>query len=87
MTLDQAEKFRQQMVAAGSKSDGCTFAPELGTPCCQMHDYLRRFRPYGITAPQADVLLRECMTAKGHPVLAWVYYCAVVTARKLGIFQ
>ena len=87
MNLEQAEQFRQQKRSEGAISDGCTFAPELGTPCCEMHDYLRRFKPEGITAPEADKLFRECIQAKGHPLLAWVYWSLVVLARKLNFFN
>ncbi len=65
MNLTQAEQFRQQKRAEGATSDGCTLAPELGTPCCEMHDYLRRYRPNGITALEADNLLFQCILKKG----------------------
>lgn len=87
ITLEQAEQFRSIMHDAGQKSDGCTFAPELGTPCCEMHDFLRRYRPYGISAEQADQLLRECIAKKGHPILAWVYWAGCRIMYKLGIFR
>ncbi len=87
MNLDEAEQFRQQKREEGAQSDGCTLAPELGTPCCEMHDFLRRFRPNGITPTEADRLLRECIARKGHPILAWVYWAAARVANLLGIYS
>jgi hypothetical protein len=86
MNLEQAEQFRQQKRAEGATSDGCTFAPELGTPCCEMHDYLRRFKPEGITPRVADKLFRQCLQKKGHPILAWVYWCIVRAGNLIGIY-
>lgn len=91
MNLDEAELFRQQMRAAGAQSDGCTLAPELGTPCCEMHDFLRRFKPRNpetgdvVNAADADRLFRECLQNKGHPILAWVYWAAVRLMYILGL--
>lgn len=87
MNLDEADQFRQDMRAAGAQSDGCTLAPELGTPCCEMHDYLRRYRPNNITPRVADKLFRQCLQKKGHPILAWVYWFAVRAASVLGFFN
>lgn len=86
MNLEQAEQFRLARRAIGDTSDGCTLAPEVGTPCCEMHDYLRRHRPDNINARDADRLFRECLQKKGHPVLAWVYWAAVRMAHILGVF-
>jgi hypothetical protein len=91
MNLDKAEQFRKDKRAELEKSgqptsDGCTFAPELGTPCCEMHDYLRRFLPDGITPRVADKLFRQCLQKKGHPILAWVYWCVVRVGNLIGIY-
>jgi hypothetical protein len=77
MNLAQAEQFRKDMEAAGHPSDGCTMAPEIGTPCCQMHDYLRRFRPDGITRKEADKLFLRCMQNKTNYFIAYIYYLGV----------
>lgn len=93
MNLTEAELFRQQMRAAGAQSDGCTLAPEVGTPCCEMHDFLRRYKPRNpatgdtVDAARADQLLRECIASKGHPILAWVYWAAVRVAHLLGVYD
>lgn len=94
MNLVQAEQYRQACRAAGSTSDGCTFAPEIGTPCCEMHDYLRRFKPDGVTPLQADNLLFLCILSKGqgvkkplHFIVACFYWLAVRGAYLLGFFK
>lgn len=76
MDLHQAEEFRLKKRAEGAKSDGCTFAPEIGTPCCEMHDFLRRFLPDGITPLQADNLLFRCIIKKGKGIKAPLYWLA-----------
>ena len=68
------------------KSDGCTMPKffkkimkaEENRKCCEQHDFDRRNK--NISKSVADKSLRECI-AKTHPVLAWVYYIAVVLAR------
>ncbi len=87
MNLEQAEQFRQQKRSEGKTSDGCTLAPELGTPCCEMHDYLRRYRPDGITPSEADKLLRQCLQEKGHYILGWIYWAAARMANLLGFYR
>jgi hypothetical protein len=92
MNLEEAEKFRQQkreeLEEAGEPtSDGCTFAPELGTPCCETHDYLRRFKPDGMKAREADKLLRQCIAKKGHPVFAWIYWAFVRASNLFGFYS
>jgi hypothetical protein len=93
MNLTQAEQFRQDQRAAGATSDGCTFAPELGTPCCEMHDYLRRLQPTDpntgrpLTPAAADRLLRECLINKGHFFLGWTYWIAVRAGAFLGLYR
>jgi hypothetical protein len=87
MNLDQAERFRLKKRIDGAQSDGCTFAPELGTPCCEMHDYLRRFKPDGMTAREADKLLRQCIAKKGHPVFSWIYWVFVRISNLFGIYS
>lgn len=79
MNLKQAEEYRDRMLAEGHKSDGCTFAPEIGAKCCKMHDFLRRFRPGGMTVAQADKLLFRCMWSRGGIVAlaAPVYWVGV----------
>lgn len=86
MTLDEALKYREQKLKEGHKSDGCTFVRDFNlTGCCEMHDFLRRFRP---VAPRAaDKLLRQCIQSQGHPVLAWVYWAAVRLAYLFRIYR
>lgn len=87
MNLTQAEQFRQEkrteLETIGKfTSDGCTFAPEIGTPCCEMHDFLRRYRPMDpdtgkpITPLQADNLLFMCILKKGRGIKAPLYWIA-----------
>ena len=80
MNLAQAELFRLKKRAEGATSDGCTFAPELGTPCCEVHDFLRRFKPDGITKREADKLFLRCMQNKTNFVIAYIYYLGVRVA-------
>src|SRR3990172_576721 len=97
MNLEEAEQFRQKKRSEGATSDGCTFAPELGTPCCEMHDYLRRFKPDGITAPEADNLLFQCIVKKGSkkgPIrsmgyfaLACIYWIFIRVANLFGFYS
>lgn len=87
MQLTKAKQFAEQKLAEGNMSDGCSFAPEIGAACCRMHDMLRRFLPEGITSAEADVLFKECMIEKGHPIIGRLYYWAIVLTRKLGLYK
>lgn len=105
MNLEQAEKFRQtkraELEASGKfTSDGCTLAPEIGTPCCETHDYLRRFRPVDldtgkpITPLHADNLLFRCVLNKGkgirkpgYFIMAALYWIASRVANLLGFYR
>ena len=78
MNLIGALTFSREKQSKGFKSDGCTFAPELGIKkFCQMHDALRAFAP--VTPREADALLFEGIKSKGKlylPVAA-LYWLAV----------
>jgi hypothetical protein len=54
-------------------SDGCTMSPDLSFSfCCVLHDI---YYSYGfVTRRQADKELRQCIKAKGHKYLAWIYW-------------
>lgn len=88
MTLTQALGFTDLKLSEGHESDGCTYAPDLGIKrFCVMHDFLRRFKP--IPAKDADKLFLEGIKSAGwyyYPV-AYIYYLAVVIARKLGKYE
>lgn len=87
MNLSQAKEFSENKLGDGNKSDGCTFAPEVGASCCRMHDMLRRFLPEGLTPAEADKLFLECMLEKGHSIIGRIYYLVIVLTRKLGLYK
>lgn len=87
MDLNTAEQYRLKKLAEGAPTDGCTWVPEIGHKCCQMHDFLRRFKPDGITTADADRLLRECMQKQGYRVTAWIYWAGVRIAGALRLFH
>lgn len=55
---------------------GLKNAPTHINTCCHQHD-----RDYGVrgtvTRAEADKRLRECMIKNGHPIKAWLFWCAV----------
>lgn len=61
----------------GIKYDGCTHVPDFtfGSDCCNKHDYL--YQTQSGTRAEADKLLRQCISSKGYPVIAWVYWLGV----------
>lgn len=86
MTLDEARAWAAARLAEGYTSDGCTLVRDFNfTDCCKMHDLLRRLTP--VSPAEADKLLRLCIADRGHPRLAWVYWLAVVLARKLRFYR
>lgn len=87
MDLNDAEQYRQINMAQGERSDGCTFVPEIGHKCCQMHDFLRRFKPGGMPPADADRLFRECLQKKGYRITAWVYWAGVRIAGALRLYH
>lgn len=78
MNLQEALTFSAKKQAEGHRSDGCTFAPDLGIrKFCVMHDMLRRFKP--VSAFEADKLFYKGIMSKGvryFPV-AVLYFVAV----------
>lgn len=69
-------------------SDGCTlvepyfkyFTKETDFPirdCCVVHDKAYWYGGDVKLRAEADTEMRECIKAKGYPVLAWVMYIAV----------
>ena len=78
MNLAEARTFSREKQSKGFKSDGCTFAPELGIKeFCIMHDALRVFAP--VTPREADDLFFEGIRSKGQHYLpvAVAYWLAV----------
>ena len=78
MTLDEALQFAHQKYLEGHKSDGCTYAPDLGIKkFCYMHDFLIRFRR--VSRLEADNLFFKGITSKGPRYLpvAVIYWLAV----------
>lgn len=61
----------------GVTYNGCTAVPDFdfGADCCNTHDYY--YQTKVISRAEADVALRKCIKAKGHPILAWVYWAGV----------
>ncbi len=78
-----------------NKSDGCTYAPELGISIwCQRHDMWRRFEyetpwdrdAYFFKGIVSEVVLLKPWTWFYLPV-AVIYWAFVFSARKLGFFN
>ena len=68
MTLQGALLFMLEKLQEGFKSDGCTYAPELGlTRFCVMHDVLLHYKP--ISTRDADRLFFKGIMTKG-----WHYF-------------
>ena len=79
MNLIEAISYTEDKVNNhGFKSDGCTFAPDLGiVKFCEMHDCLRAFKP--VSTAESDKLFFEGICTKGiryYPI-AIVYFIAV----------
>jgi len=78
--------FRRQLaiVAAGARRgftyDGCTAVPDFdfGADCCGEHDFY--YQAQCISRAEADRRLRECIRAKGYPLIAWSYWIGVRVA-------
>lgn len=88
MTVKQAAKKKWDDFVLGCKVlkegakkgfsyDGCTAVPDFdfGADCCNTHDY--HYQLQDVSRAEADKKLRECIKAKGHPILAWVYWSGV----------
>lgn len=78
MMLQNALRWAKQIETNGAKSDGCTWAPELGlSKFCKMHDFLIRFKK--VSRFEADNLFFKGIMTKGWLYLpvAVSYYLAV----------
>lgn len=57
----------------------CTLWPDLTdriSDCCFQHD--EDYGKYGtVSRREADRFLRECVTAAGHPAVAWIMWVGV----------
>ena len=63
---------------AAKGKDNCSYSPEFNfTECCRRHDDLYDFVRRPEERKAADKILRNCIRAKGHPILASIYYRAV----------
>lgn len=86
--LNDALEWSYEMTLAGHKSDGCTFAPDMGIrDFCRMHDFLRRLKP--VDALRADNLFFQGIMTKGirYLPIAVIYWVAVRAAYLLGVFK
>ena len=61
------------------KKDHCTFAPEMdvGETCCGHHDKAYSRGGDKVDRLNADIQLRDCIRAHGHPIVCWAYYIGV----------
>ena len=78
MDLDQALEITYDALRRGFRSDGCTFAPELGIRrFCQMHDVLIAHNL--VTRREADDLFYKGIMTKGKRYfpIAVIYWLAV----------
>ena len=85
MNLEQATIYTDKKLSNGEKSDGCTFAPNLGIKkWCIMHDMLRRFKP--VSALEADNLFFKGILSEGkkYTPVAMIYWLAVRWTSMLG---
>ena len=85
MNLKEALKYTDLKIRTGEKSDGCTYAPDLGIKeWCVMHDMLRRFKP--ISSFEADNLFFKGIMTKGFRYLpiAILYWLLVRWVAMLG---
>ena len=85
MNLKEALAFTESKVAEGFRSDGCTFAPDLGImKFCEMHDALRQLAP--VTAFEADNLFFKGICTKGarYWPVACIYWLFVRAQSVLG---
>lgn len=58
------------------KPNGCTLAPDHNfRSCCDAHD--EAYTLQKVSRLEADMQLRDCITAAGHPLKAQVYYAGV----------
>ena len=65
-----------------SMSDGCSFVPDYPDTlsCCTEHDRLYYLADGGYWGRRlADYKFRNCLSAKGHPARAWLWYIGVRT--------
>lgn len=88
MNLNDALEWAHQKFLEGHRSDGCTFAPDLGIKkFCYMHDFLRRFKP--VDALRADNLFFQGIISKGVRYLpvAVIYWCGVRISYLLGVYK
>lgn len=59
-------------------SDGCTLWPDgPWGGCCVAHDYAYWKGGTAKMRKQADKDLRDCVAARGYPVIGWVMYVGV----------
>ncbi len=87
MDLQEAMEFTQQKLDEGHKTDGCTYAPDLGIKkFCVMHDMLRRFKP--VSAFRADNLFFQGIISKSilYLPIAIIYWVAVRGSYLLGFY-
>lgn len=85
MDIEEALKYAAARKAEGFRSDGCTFAPDMGiTKFCEMHDALRVHKP--VTALEADNLFFKGICSKGlrYWPVACIYWSGVRLQSWLG---
>ena len=61
-------------------SGPCTFVPNAGdqtSSCCVAHDRAYEIGGHPVSRKQADLELRRCVAARGHPLLAWIGWALV----------
>jgi hypothetical protein len=76
MTIREPNILEKFKAAIDFANDGCTMAPDLTfSHCCYEHDIY--YVTGAISRAEADRCLRKCISARGYPVLAWVYWLGV----------
>ncbi len=68
-------RFDEPLPAHPFKSDGCSCWPDGDwVECCVRHDLVYWMGGTREQRERADLELRDCVTEKDHPVVAWMMY-------------
>jgi len=83
--LDAIEWADKKLEDPDAQTDGgCTMSPDFNFKlCCLRHDVMINYNQ-GISDKQAHRILRECMTDRDHPYLAWLYWFYVSFSSAVG---
>ena len=76
MTKRNPTRYEKLTAVTDFVTDGCSMSPDMVfSECCVEHDidYATGF----VSRADADLKLRECIKAKGFPILCYVYWIGV----------